>query len=305
VQLTIVSRRLCPVQIRISACIVSRQLLPRCSRTVPYVKEMVVGCKARLTLLHVVETPLYWYGTMPPAFTWDSLEEIYGTGRQNLTNFACEHFSDLAKATGVETVCDRGDPGYAILAQAEKNGVDLIMMPTRGDGPFRSFLVGSANTRVLHRAECPVWTGAHVENESAPSHVRPGHIVCALDLEREASRVIRSAVALARTFSAKVCLVHCVPVPESGPTEDFLSEFDRFLADTAREKLKRIQEQAGTDFEVYLEGGSVSKVVRDAAIRQGADLVVIGRGHAQAPLSRLRTNAYAIVRDASCPVLSV
>ena len=37
----------------------------------------------------------------------------------------------------------------------------------------------------------------------------------------------------------------------------------------------------------------------------GADLVVIGRGHTHAPLSRLRTNAYAIVREAPCPVLSL
>jgi hypothetical protein len=70
-----------------------------------------------------------------------------------------------------------------------------------------------------------------------------------------------------------------------------------------RKKLKGIQEQA--DFEVRLEGGSISRVVRDAAVRQQADLVVIGRGHVQAPLSRLRTNACAIIREAPCPVLSV
>ncbi len=276
---------------------------PRCVRTVPYVREMVRTSNARLTLLHVVEVPLDWYGIAPPA-TWDSLEEISRTGQQNLTNFGCEHFNDLARLTAVETVCDRGDPGHAILAQAEKKGVDLIMMPTHGDSPFRSFLVGSATATVLHRAECPVWTGAHLESHST-ARVHIGSIVCALDLEREGCSILESAVILAGIFSARVRLVHCVPATESGPTEYFLSEFDRFLADTAREKLVEIQKRAGTDFEMCLEGGSVSTVIRDAAIRHQADLVVIGRGHLQTPFSRLRTNAYAIVRNAPCPVLSV
>ncbi len=51
--------------------------------------------------------------------------------------------------------------------------------------------------------------------------------------------------------------------------------------------------------------GSIAQVMRKAAVRQSADLMVIGRGHANAPLSRLRSNAHAIIRNASCPVLSV
>jgi hypothetical protein len=140
---------------------------------------------------------------------------------------------------------------------------------------------------------------------TTPSHVRIRNIVCALDLERESVQVIKSAVALARKFCAQVLLVHGVPVPESGAPECFSSTFDRFLADSSRESIVELQEKAGTDFEVCLAGGSVSKVVGDAARRLGADLVVIGRGHVKAPLSRLRSNAYAIIRDSPCPVLSV
>jgi nucleotide-binding universal stress UspA family protein len=222
-----------------------------------------------------------------------------------LSAFACRHFHELAKRTAVETVCDRGDPGYAIVAQAEKRGADLIMMPTRGHEPFRSFVLGSATTRVLHRAECAVWTGAHVENESAARHVHVRKILCAIDLERESHRIIDAAAMLGRMLTAQVYLVHCIPVPETGPAEGFLSEFDRFLADAARHKLADLQRRAGTDFEVSLEGGSISEVVRRTAIHKWADLVVIGRGHAQSHFSRLRTNAYSIVRESPCPVLSI
>jgi len=45
-------------------------------------------------------------------------------------------------------------------------------------------------------------------------------------------------------------------------------------------------------------------VVRDAALKYGADLVVTGRGKLHATFGRLRTNTYAIIRDSPCPVLS-
>jgi nucleotide-binding universal stress UspA family protein len=280
---------------------------PGCEATVPFVKEMVRKNNAALSLLHVVEFPFYAYGgvmTESPV-AWESFEENYRTGLQNLSNFACLHFGDLVKTTDVGTVCDRGDPGYAILALAEKSEADLIMMPTHGEGAFRSFLVGSATVRVLHRAPCAVWTGAHLESGSASAHPDVKRILCALDLERESAHVLARALQLAETFSAEVSLVHCVPVPEAVPAEDFLSEFDRFLADSAREKIAKIQADAGTDLALFLKGGRIAAVVRDAALQQGADLIVIGRGHTHAPFSRLRTNAYAIVREAPCPVLSL
>jgi nucleotide-binding universal stress UspA family protein len=279
---------------------------PRCVRAAPYVKEMVMGYKAKLTLLYVAEIPFYWYGTAWEAGgAWDALEDVYRTGQQNLTNFGCEYFDDLAKLTSVQTACDRGDPGYAILAHAERTEADLIMIPTQGHSPFRSFLIGSTAARVLHRAECPVWTGAHFEQESALARPRINNILCAIDLERESLSVIESAMTLAHTFSAQLRLVHCIPAVEGGPAESFSSGWDRFLADSAREQLAKIQGQAGTDFTVCLEGGNIPKLVRDAAIRYEADIVVIGRGHVRVPFSRLRTNAYAIIRESPCPVLSV
>jgi len=283
---------------------------PRCEATAPFVEEMVRKNNAALSLLHVVEFPFYAYGgvmTESPV-VWESFEENYRNGQRNLNNFACEHFGELVKTAHVGTVCDRGDPGYAILALAEKADADLIMMPTHGDGAFRSFLVGSATVRVLHRASCAVWTGAHLEGAGAAhpaAHAEVQRILCALDLERESPEVLERARDMAEIFSAEVRLVHCVPVPETGPAEDFLSEFDRFLADSAREKVAKMQVDAGTNFALSLKGGRIAAVVRDVALQHAADLVVIGRGHTHAPLSRLRTNAYAIVREAPCPVLSL
>jgi len=46
-------------------------------------------------------------------------------------------------------------------------------------------------------------------------------------------------------------------------------------------------------------------VVRVAATRLNADLVVIGRSPREGNSGRLRPNAYSIVREAPCPVVSV
>ena len=99
--------------------------------------------------------------------------------------------------------------------------------------------------------------------------------------------------------------MHAIPVPECGPAAEFVSEFDRFLADSAREKMLDLQREAGVEFEVCMQGGPVSAVVRDTALARNADIVVIGRGHTHAPLSRLRSNAWSIIRESPCPVLSV
>jgi len=50
--------------------------------------------------------------------------------------------------------------------------------------------------------------------------------------------------------------------------------------------------------------GEVSKVVSEFAAGHAADLVVIGRGKLPRHLGGLRSNAYAIIRDSACPVVS-
>ena len=62
-----------------------------------------------------------------------------------------------------------------------------------------------------------------------------------------------------------------------------------------------MQHTAGTNLDVCLEGGEVSDAVRAVALQYQADLVVIGRGRIHETFGRLRTHAYAIVRDAPCP----
>jgi len=52
------------------------------------------------------------------------------------------------------------------------------MMPTHGLGGFRRFLLGSVTAKVLHDADCPVWTGVHLERAPHSKQLSSG-ISCA------------------------------------------------------------------------------------------------------------------------------
>ena len=250
---------------------------PICYASIPAVKEMVRQYNARLTLLHVVEIPLSWYGSMTSAAPedWDILEQAYQAGGKRLTDFAANHFADLSAASRLETLCDKGDPASAILSLAEEAKPDLIMMPTHGYGPFRSFMLGGVTTRVLHRAHCPLWTSAHSETAAKEPGIRK--ILCAIDLRTERVDLIHSAVALAMKFSAEA----------------------------AKTDMAALQQKAGTNLKAWVENGPIEEVVKAVALDYAADLIVIGRGSVQKPLGRLTSHAYAIIRNASCPVLSL
>jgi nucleotide-binding universal stress UspA family protein len=80
-------------------------------------------------------------------------------------------------------------------------------------------------------------------------------------------------------------------------------ELRDFLLDAAR--VAKLQSDAGTHLEILLRLGKVAEVVRSVALQQEADLVLIGRGVIQGMLGRLRSEAYTIIREAPCPVISI
>jgi hypothetical protein len=79
---------------------------------------------------------------------------------------------------------------------------------------------------------------------------------------------------------------------------------DKFLKELAREEISKLQKEAGTSFEVCMERGEIPHVIREAALHHEVDLLVTGRGVLRRTLGSLRTDVYAIIRDAPCPVIS-
>jgi len=277
---------------------------PRSDATAPFVERMARVYASKITLMHVTPLPIDWYAPLggPPAIAYD-IESLLASGRNRLAEFKRSRFAGLAPEF-VDQYSEEGDPASSIVDYAGRSAVDLIMMATRGYGRFRSLLLGSVASKVLHDAEQPVWTGAHVENGLGPKHTDIRNILCAIDLGPQSTSLIARSVEVAAKHSAKLRLVHSVPGTDARPDKYFDIEFQRALIGAARRSIADLQNELHTSLDVYIEAGPTSRVVRDAAVEHNADLVVIGRGALHKTLGRLRTNAYAIIRDSPCPVLS-
>ena len=276
----------------------------RCSEAGAYVAAMARHFKADLTLLHVIDAaPLGYYG-MDPAIAAAS---AYATmmperRRKYLNSFLKDDLLNLP----VKRLVEHGDAAEVVTGYARANAVQLIMMPTHGYGAFRRFLLGSVTAKVLHDAECSVWTYGRLEAENKPKPGSYRNVLCAVDLTAESVFLIRSAAQLAQEFGAVLRLVHAIPAPDA-IAEQSLRDFGfpQVLLDTAREGIRKLQREAGTSVELCVEAGDVSKIVRGEALRHAADLVLVGRGRIHETLGRLRTHSYAIIRESPCPVLSI
>jgi nucleotide-binding universal stress UspA family protein len=131
-------------------------------------------------------------------------------------------------------------------------------------------------------------------------------IVCAVDLSPATAQVICAARGVAERYGASVHLIHSIAAQDLEPESAAMdAPFQRFLLDRATELMATFQAQAKTNFEAHVGYGGVATVVGDAVVLYDAQLVVIGRGRLTALLGRLRTNVNNIIREVSCPVLSV
>jgi nucleotide-binding universal stress UspA family protein len=275
----------------------------RSAAAAPFVNAVAKREKATVTLLNFVEVPAVWYGAAEvPVVPELNIDRLIEEAEHNLTFFAAEHFPGLETRIRVE----QGDPGSCIPAFARSSAADLIMMPTRGRGRFRAALLGSVTAKVLHDAECSVWTAAHTESTDYMISPEWSTVVCAIDTTPEAATLLRRAADLAANYGATVRLVHAVPPPPQAAQQRYFDrDFDIFLKDNARTTIDAMQKEAGTNFKVCIGNGSVSTVVAAACRDYQADLVLAGRGTLPAFAGRLRTHLYGIIRDVASPVLSV
>lgn len=267
----------------------------------PFVSAFAKQFGARITLMSVA--PPLWYAAMGDAGSpvYVDPQELRDDLQARLDTVLLKEFTDLT----VDRVAEVGDPAEAITRFAHAQGVDLIMMPTHGYGPFRSLLLGSVTAKVLHDSQCPVWTGVHVDAAPGREHVNSRSVLCAVDGTAKSAPIIEWAADFAKSTSSGLRLLTVVPAVEGWPEQQFDREMVAERVKVAREQLARLEREAGVDAPLCIGVGDIPKAVREEALRYAADLVVIGRGLLHETFGRLRTHAYGIIRQAPCPVVSV
>ena len=265
-----------------------------------YARGLALQFDSELTLAHVLP-PLHSEFGMQIAGSM--LVDVYRSrteqAERDLNAFELETLTGL----NVRRLLLHGDPASKIVELAREEHIDLIAMPTHGYGQFRRFILGSNTAKVLHDADCPVWTGVHLE-EAAPVAAPFSKILCAVDLGPQSARALAWASWLQREFHGHLTLIHAIAAHAEALDEPDLS-WRTGIREIAEEELLRLQRETGADADLLLEAGEPARIICSAAARVGAGTVVIGRGSAAGDFGRLRTNSYAIIRQSPCPVVSV
>jgi len=264
------------------------------------VAAMAAHFHARVTMLHVMQLAPGWYNEIQAEAyaSWIDAESVRRTRRRLLDEYL-RYPDELCRASRVLL---EGDTAGAIADFAREENIDLIMMPTHGYGPFRRFLLGSVTAKVLHYAGCPVWTDVHAEQTYAPHGC--SLVLCGVDLREQDRRAIEWAAGYAAAWQARLKLVHIIPAIED-PQPPGEAAFRHYLVEHARDRIAQFKAQSAAGAELIIDGGKIAQTIRKVALATGADLLVIGSGSMHESLGRLRTNAYAIVRESPCPVVRV
>jgi nucleotide-binding universal stress UspA family protein len=171
-----------------------------------------------------------------------------------------------------------GSAAVCIVDFAASLDAPLIMMPTKGHTRFRRLLLGSVTAAVLHDANYPLWTEAHVENKPVPTGIAYS-IVCAIDMGLGTPRVLRSASEFSGKFGAPLHVIHSVPGIDPRFPSGAANRAHAYLIDQAREDFPVHCRNADVSFalEIVEDAGLVNGIV-GAIAKHGANLLIIGRG---------------------------
>jgi nucleotide-binding universal stress UspA family protein len=113
----------------------------------------------RLVLLHALEVPKPAYPMMTPEVAQDLYQIVERDMREDGERLLNRAASILPDGIGrVETKMEIGTPAEVIVSCAEREGIHLIVMGTRGLSPVKEIPVGSVSHRVVTHAPSAVLT---------------------------------------------------------------------------------------------------------------------------------------------------
>jgi nucleotide-binding universal stress UspA family protein len=254
----------------------------------------IVMLHVATVLSHAAGVP---YAGREPA-NWDLLAAILGEAQKQHDHSLAAELEGLR----IQGIVGEGEPAPTIVHAAERENANLIMMASHGF-TFDDFLLGSVTTKVLHGAECPVWTGAHVEKSPVEAFAIR-NVLCAVDLGSRSDKAVWWASQISGEFSAHLTLAHVTAGVEIwGPGGWHVDqEWKDALVRDASRRLAKLEEDTGIKADVFIGSGDVPKVLSEAAKKTNADLLVTG---CYPYGGNLRTHGYGIVCAVPVPVLNV
>ncbi len=204
-----------------------------------------------------------------------------------------------------------GVPFDEIAKTVDAWEADLVVIATHGYTGLKHALLGSTAERVVRHAPCPVLV---VRNRKIRGVTRVfsadeiGSILVPVDFSESSLVALQHALALARKFDARLCLLHVVEPFHPDMLID-TTESRREARMAAHQRLRRLADatkrvwpRTGRE----LRPGNPVAIIAAMARRTNADLIVMGT-HGRTGLKGALAGSVAerVVRSAPCSVLTV
>ena len=195
-----------------------------------------------------------------------------------------------------ETSVQQGSPAKTIVDYAEREGHDLITIPTHGREGLSRYLLGSVTEKVIRLASTPVLT-APLEQEGFEFPYEG--MLLPTDGSDEALRAVRHGLDFAAELGAPI---HALAVAEGS----LLGDADESAAEGTLEPVVDAAESRGVDVTTHVETGDPDAEILDAVEQVGVDAVVMGTtGRHGVDRVLLGGTAEKVVRSADVPVITV
>ena len=270
-----------------------------------------------ITVLHVYSsTPIAAYAPGSPvlestALTPADIEQLTAHTRR---------FVDAADVGDipVEVVIVEGNIAAEILSRARQTG--LLVIGTHGRSGFDRLVLGSVTEKMLRKAACPVLTVPRAAPGTAPgSTVLFKRILCPIDFSDVSTNALNYAMSVAQEADAHLTVLHVMTYEmELTPnmSESLLAyshlnkeEFRQACEDNSRELLKAAVPdtvRAYCTVETLLATGTPYREILRVAAEQRSDLIVMGaQGRGAVDLMFFGSTTQHVVRQATCPVLTL
>jgi nucleotide-binding universal stress UspA family protein len=273
-----------------------------CLRVIGVADSIARRFHSEIVLLHVIAPESYSPYDRPggrPLSSDELLNELRGYAQNDLH----ESLGSALDGLSVKCLVRQGDASTEILAAAEEQATDLIVMPTSGRPGFYGRLIGSVTAEVMHESDHPVLSGTHFP-EVAQQGLDVKHVLCGVTFSDHSRPTLECAAKIAEEFQAKLTIAHVTPdVQMYGPGGDYADPtWQRELTASAEELIARLQKDTGATGDSAIESGDPAKGLAKIAARVGANLLVAGchfsGGH-------LGSNTYSILGESPVPVLSM
>ena len=258
--------------------------------------------RARLFVQHVVELWRYPEADFTPARYYDEFRgHLLHQGEEELQEFVKNNADNEIQP---ERVVGQGMAADSILALADAQKVDLIVMGTHGRRGFDRLMVGSVTERVLRKASCPV-LAVHKPSydflnsrESDPAHLN--RILFCTDFSDNSLRALSHALSLAAEYNAELTLMHVLKdVPGTSIIDEAIAmeQLDNLIPP---EKPK-----AGSIKSVVRRGSAYQQIIQFAS-EERTDLVIMAvRGRGALNAAVFGSTTYRVIQLGPCPVLAV